>query len=502
MNKKLINIRNAAAALMLVAAGTGCDKIKDFGDTNVNPAAINKPVVSYLLSNSEAAVGGFAANTLGGLYCQYFAETQYTDASLYSSNQANFAGNYSGTLYDLQNIILQNPGNNMTAVSRIMKAYIYSTMTDRWNDIPYSQALQGTVPGYDKQESIYKDLLKELKEAVAQFDGASAISGDFIYGNDVAKWKKFGNSLRMVLALRLSRKYPAASDYPAQAFKEAYQDAAGHFTANADNFTVAYPGSSYKNPWYNLYDGRKDFAESKTMTDITAGMADARQSAFGGDGTASGNPSSLGFPYGLKRDDAVAFEGANSNTWARILRGSKRAENSPVVILGAAQVALAKADAVELGWLAPLTTTDAENFYKQGIDLSYEQWGVGSATAYYSAGSTANYQTGGGVAVVGQNAFNSLPGTSTAATATKRDRIALQRYIATYPNGTEGWAEQRRTGVPGVKPTAFATNSGGQIPVRMIYGQSEYALNPGGVAQGVASLSGGDLMSSKVWWHQ
>ena len=31
MNKKLINIRNAATALMLVAAGTGCDKIKDFG---------------------------------------------------------------------------------------------------------------------------------------------------------------------------------------------------------------------------------------------------------------------------------------------------------------------------------------------------------------------------------------------------------------------------------------------------------------------------------------
>lgn len=500
MNKKLLNFRNVAAALLLVAAGTGCDKIKDFGDTNVNPAAINKPVVAYLLSNAESAIGGFATNTLGGLYCQYFSETQYTDASLYSSNQTNFAGTYSGTLYDLQNIILQSPGNNMTAVSRILKAYIYSTVTDRWNDIPYSQALQGSIPGYDKQEAIYKDLLKELKEAVAQFDGASAISGDFIYGNDPAKWKKFANSLRMVLALRLSKKYPAASDYPAVAFKEAYLDAAGHFTANSENFTIAYPGSSYKNPWFNLYDGRKDYAESKTFTDLMAGLGDGRQSAFGG--AANGTPSSLGFPYGLKRDDAVAFESANSNTWARILRGSNKAENSPVVVLGAAQVALAKADAVELGWLAPLTTTDAENFYKQGIDLSYDQWGVGSAASYYSAGSGANYLTGAGVAVIGQNSFNSIPATSTATTATKRDRIALQRYIATYPNGTEGWAEWRRTGVPGIKPTAFATNAGGQIPVRMIYGQSEYALNPGGVAQGVASLTGGDVMSSKVWWHQ
>ena len=496
MNKKLINIRNAASALLLVAAVTGCDKIKDFGDTNVNPAAINQPVVAYLLSNAEAGTAGFAANTLGGTYCQYFAETQYTDASLYSSNQTNFAGTYSGTLYDLQNIILQSPGNNMTAVARIMKAFIYSTITDRWNDIPYSQALQGSVPGYDKQESIYKSLLSELKAAAAQFDGASAISGDFIYGNDPAKWKKFANSLRMILSLRLSRKYPAASDYPAQNFKEAYLDAAGHFTANTDNFTVSYPGGAYKNPWYNLFDGRKDFAESKTMTDIMSGLGDARQTVFGGD--AAANSSGLGFPYGLKRDDAVAFEGAHSNTCARILR----AENSPVVVLGAAQVALAKADAVELGWLSPLTTTDAENFYKQGIDLSFAEWGVGSAATYYGAGASANYLTGAGVPVVGQNSFNSIPATSTAATATKRDRIALQRYIATYPNGTEGWAEWRRTGVPGIKPTAFATNAGGQIPVRMIYGQSEYALNPGGVAQGVASLTGGDLMSSKVWWHQ
>lgn len=502
MNTKFFSIRNTAAALALMAAVSGCDKIKNFGDTNVNPAATTKPIVAALLTNVEAGVAGFAANTGGGLYCQYFSETQYTDISLYSSNQANFAGTYSGSLYDLQNIILQNPGNSMTAVARILKAYIYSNITDRWGDIPYSQALQGTVPGYDKQVDIYKSLIKELTQAVAQFDAGSVISGDIIYGNDAAKWKKLANSLRMIFALRLSKKYPNPGDYAATEFKAAYLDGNGHITSNADNFTVAYPGGNFKNPWYNLYDGRKDFAESKTMTDLTAGLGDARQSAFGGD--AAANSSSQGFPYGLVRSpDALGFEATNSNTWARILKASFRAENSPLVIVSAAVVALAKAEAAERGWLAPLTTTDAEAFYKTGIDLSYAQWGVGSATSYYGAASAANYQTGAGVAAIGQNSYNSIPATANANTPNKLARIALQRYIAAYPDGTQGWSEWRRTGVPDIKPTAYAVSAAKTIPRRTIYGQSEYSLNPAGAAQGVTGLQpASDAMESRIWWDQ
>ncbi len=64
-----------------------CNKIKDFGDTNVNPGATSTPIVGALLTNVEATVGGYAAQTRGGLYAQYFSETQYTDASLYSPPQ-------------------------------------------------------------------------------------------------------------------------------------------------------------------------------------------------------------------------------------------------------------------------------------------------------------------------------------------------------------------------------------------------------------------------------
>ena len=68
------------------------------------------------------------------------------------------------------------------------------------------------------------------------------------------------------MALRLSKVYPTASDYAATQFKAALADGAGSIATNADNFTLVYPGGNFKNPYYNMYDGRKDYGESETMT--------------------------------------------------------------------------------------------------------------------------------------------------------------------------------------------------------------------------------------------
>ncbi|NCW88851.1 MAG: hypothetical protein EBV71_08220 [Chitinophagia bacterium] len=145
-----MNMRNFSINKFLVlplALGvllTSCKRYSsDFGDTNVNPAATTNPILPALLTNVEAGLGGYGAQTRGGLYCQYFSETQYTDASLYSIPQLSFEGEYSGSLMDLQNIINVNTSNNMSQVARILKAYIFSTITDRWGDIPYSKALKG-----------------------------------------------------------------------------------------------------------------------------------------------------------------------------------------------------------------------------------------------------------------------------------------------------------------------------------------------------------------------
>ncbi|HUQ66817.1 MAG TPA: SusD/RagB family nutrient-binding outer membrane lipoprotein [Flavitalea sp.] len=468
-------------AVALLSAG--CEKIKDFGDTNVNPNGTAVPSTAALLTNVLAGLGGLAAQTSPGLYAQQFSETQYTEASLYALPKLEFDGNYAGGLMDLQNIININTdastkdnatkfgaNANQIATARIMKAYILWTITDRWGDVPYFEALKGSEnlsPVYDTQETIYKDLIKELREASAQFQPAAAkTQGDIIYAGDVSKWRKFANSLRMLMALRTSKVYPGANDFAATEFRAAFQDAAGYIATNADNFTVRYPGTvaAFSNPWWGLYNGRTDFAESKFMTDLMASLSDPRQAAFGS--------STNGFPYGLTRDQAVAF-GTN---YATILAANKRDRSSPLVVVGASDVLLAIAEAAQRGWI----TANIASTYQNAIVENWAEWGV--------TGNITNYLANTSVALTGA--------------ASDLQKIQLQQYISFYPDGLQAWSNWRRTGIPALTPTPNAINSSKQIPRRLTYGNNEYSLNLAHVNEAITRLSDGDTPDSRVWWDK
>src|SRR5258705_2579188 len=153
---KSIKLFLAVSAITMLIGG--CDKIKDFGNTNVNPGVAPTTSTGALLTSVISVLGGFATNTGGALYSQQISETQYTDVSLYALPKANFDGIYAASLYDLQNIININTdaatkgsltvtkfgsNNNQIAVARILKAYTIWTITDRWGDVPYSEAFKG-----------------------------------------------------------------------------------------------------------------------------------------------------------------------------------------------------------------------------------------------------------------------------------------------------------------------------------------------------------------------
>jgi hypothetical protein len=152
---------------------------------------------------------------------------------------------------DLQNIRNVNSSKNMSAVAKILQQYIFWTLTDRFGSLPYTQALTGNAtPAFDSQETIYKAILSNLKSAVEEFDNTSVITGDIINGGDVAKWKLFANSLRLLVSIRLSEVYPAADGYAALEFKNALAHTAGIIDGNSKNFVIAYPGGTFKNPWF------------------------------------------------------------------------------------------------------------------------------------------------------------------------------------------------------------------------------------------------------------
>jgi hypothetical protein len=475
------NFTLVALSAMLLAGS--CKKITDFGDTNVNPNGTAVPSPAALLTNVLSGLGGLAAQTRPGLYAQQFSETQYTETSLYALPQLEFDGAYAGALMDLQNIININTdagtkdnaakfgaNANQVATARIIKAYIFWTTTDRWGDIPYFEALKGSAnlsPRYDTQEAIYKDLVNELKEANAQFQPTAAkVQGDIIYGGDIAKWRKFANSLRMLIALRTSKVYPGPTELAATEFKAAFGNTQGYIATNADNFTIRYPGTvaGFSNPWWALYNGRTDYAESKLMTDLTASLSDPRQAAFGS--------STTGFPYGLTRDQAVAF----GTSYATVLAANKRDRSSPLVVIGASDVLLAIAEAAQRGWIiAPAAT-----FYQNAIAENWAEWGV--------TGNLTTYMSNGSVALTGA--------------ASDLQKIQLQQYLSFYPDGLQAWSNWRRTGVPALTPTPNAIGSSKQIPRRFTYGPNEYNLNSVNVKEAVTRLNGGDTPDARVWWDK
>ncbi|WP_026994181.1 SusD/RagB family nutrient-binding outer membrane lipoprotein [Flectobacillus major] len=469
------------ASVMLFAASCS-----DFGTMNDNPNAIVTPVTSALLTNAlldfdSPATTGSMRN---GLYCQYFAETQYTETSLYAIPQIGWDGLYAGSLYDLQNIInnntdaatkvyaaLNGSNNNQIALARIVKAYRLLMMTDQWGDMPYSEALKlNNIPKYDSQQDIYTGLFKELKEAVAQFDGGAVPAGDIVHSGNITRWKKFANSLRLVMALRLSK--VDATTGKAQ-FLDALASNGGVIESNDDNTQVVYPGGTYKSPWFNLYNGRKDYGVSDVLVNMLNSTSDARVLAFG-EANASGTV--VPMPYGLTRDDAVNYTNAHAD-WSRILNPNFRLETSTTYVLTASHVFLARAEAAALGW----TTESAATMYSKGIEASWKQWGVFDQTKFNTFLTSEAVQLGSTDALT---------------------KIRTQRYIAFFPDGANGWSEWRRTGVPNLTPSSKATNASKQIPRRFVYGSNEPNLNKANYQAAVSRLTGGDTQDAKIWWDK
>lgn len=470
------------AGIVSLFTVASCDKIKDFKDINNDQNQTTTPIPSALLTNVESNMGaqlGFDAggiNTGGGLYAQYFSETQYTEVSRYNKPTYNYDTYYSGAIEDLQNIINYNSdpatagtaaaygsNNNQIAIARIIKAHYIKLLTDAVGDLPYFDALKGNTgvisAKYDPQQAIYTDLVKELKEAVEQFDNGTTVQGDVIFDGDVSKWKKYANSLRLLIALNMQKVDPGTGKTE---FLDALNNSAGIIADNSDNVTINYPGGNFPQPIYNYYvlTQRLDYAVSKTMTDQLSSTSDPRAAVYAS--------STKGFPYGLTRDDAVAFSGANAD-WARLLAGTNTPSASSWTLISAANIDLARAEAAQLGW----TSEDVTTLFKNGIQASFDQWGLGSAASYITTLGVPDMQ-----------------------------KIAVQEWLAFYPNGLEGWDIYRRTGFPTLTP---APNTTGGIPRRTTYGTNDYSYNSSNVAAAAANYTVNgqpDSQWGRIWWDK
>jgi hypothetical protein len=480
---KSVEMKKIFGIITIMAMLVGCNK---FGDTNVNPTLLTSASTRALLTNSLQSysgliLGNVASARLGALYVQHLSEGPYPGSSLYSDRNLAFGGWYTGPLYNLQTIINYNNagskaavGNgfkdNQIAVARILKAHYFLMMTDRWGDIPYKQALKGGEafsPAYDKQQDIYTDLFKELSEAVAQIKESEAgVEGDVLFGGNMAAWKRFANTQRMIMALRLSKADPAKGKTEYAAAK-----AAGVITSNNQNVFykfIAGDPNNY-NPWYNNYtvNNRNDYAISKTLTDYMESKADPRLPIYG-EVLAGGIVK--GLPYG--RNAAVNIPAAYSR-----IGDAFRGQGSTLAIYTYAQVLFMEAEAAKIGYTAGGDAA-AKGFYDNAIKASFEQYGVYTPAAY------AAYMANADVIYTPANGLR---------------QIMTEKWVHAYLNSWEAWNDWRRTGFPVLTPAVDAVDARG-IPLRLGYPTNEAALNGENYKAAVTSMGGTDDNYAKMWW--
>ena len=488
----MLTMKNAMVTVLVTVLLVGCG---DFGNINKDPNNPSEVKTELLLTNAQRNINIVVGAVTGTLYVQYIGETQYPTASRYGTINFDFNGWYNGPLEDLQTIIELNSNEetagdvlsggsnaNQIAVARILQTYFFHLITDRWGMAPYSEALQGREnlqPAYDSQQAIYSGMITELKEAANQIQtGQAGVSGDILFSGDMEKWRRFANTLRMRVAMRLSEVDTSTAS----------SEVADAINSGLIQESIMYPyldNANNENPWFARFRTRTDYAITKFMADTMKSLGDMRLTAYAEPAPDADNGDGMvelseivGIPYGLEDPGSIPNTAISFPGRAIGAAGPEVGiQDAPLPIITMAEVNFTKAEAAQRGWISG----NAEDFYNQGIEASWKQWGV------YGDGSD-------------YNDYITDPAVAYDASEWQR-MIGYQKWLALFPLGYEAWAEWRRLDYPELTPSPAPLNNSGEIPVRHGYPTSESELNTQSYEAAVSS-QGPDELSTPLWWDQ
>ena len=504
MSRKFLNIV-LSSALALVAVGC------DFQEINVDPNRTTEIKPGPLLTYSQMQTN-WDANTknmqvgICMMVVQQTATLKTTEVGVgdkYIQMDAPcnqyFIDLYSGALKNLKEmeyIAGKTPEYvKMQGVGKIWSSYLYQRMTDLYGDVPYTEACAGYHSGiykpvYDKQEDIYNSLIANVQEGMELLDKEGLpIEGDLFFDGDIAKWKKFGNSILLHLGMRLSKVNPSlAKTVASKAI------AGGIMTEAADAARIVHYAdgrNTIKNPLsYRFFQDnfiQNDAVKiSKTFLDYLQATHDPRISVLcslkdGNNdpakqkGLSNGysNESSGSMPGFTKIEDYSNF---NTNTIMKM--------DAPTILMTASETLLLKAEAILRGW----ASGDAAQAFDEAVKVAMEE------QKYFYGVEIPQGQID---SFLGQKLFQKASGTEA-----KLEVLGCQYWVATFMNGFESFANWRRCGYPKLKAVNYSGNiSNGTIPRRLLYSLEEASINAEHLQEAIAR-QGEDKVTTRVWWDK
>ena len=535
-SKKIGLLSALAAGILLVSSG--CTKKYEQINTDKNSIATVTPaVIPFLFSHAEdiATVnqGNYqvAQNLFADQYAQYFAcEATYFGSDRLVINQnwvgANFNPYYTDVLPQLQTIFANTDSASAEhAMAEVVWVLTFMKATDYWGPIPYFQAgsVEPSVP-YDPQDKIYADFFSRLDQAIAiltPLAGSNAYgSYDLIYQGDVTHWIKFANSLRLRLALRVSKVDPATAQSEAEK-----SVAAGVMTTSpGDDAFIERSSTGGDINGLSTMSDWNEFRMSATMASVLKGYKDPRISQFFLPTANSKDPTFGTFAnyQGLRNGLSVAQQtltqnlaAANSHQGQRwsstnvlvggTVVGEASYTSTPQNVMETAECYFLRAEGALYGWNMG---DQAKNLYEAGITNSMAQWGItGTAVTNYIASTATPIPSGAYAGPNGQDtAVSNVPIAWSASPAMQIKQIMTQKWLGLYPDGLEAWADWRRN--PAMPLYAAVNSDNPLIPNpsiqhlrRIPFLTSEKSTNAAAVQAAIQLLSTKtDNEITPLWW--
>ncbi|MDR2859401.1 MAG: SusD/RagB family nutrient-binding outer membrane lipoprotein [Mediterranea sp.] len=391
----------------------------------------------------------------------------------------------------------------------LSKVFLYEQLQqiiDLWGDVPFSEAgylaitgdVRSSYPGYDNVETLYKMMLDDLKDINSILSGMNNLSSlttaylsaqDYINGGDLLKWRKYANSLRLRMAMRLSSNGSLASDA-----KSILNEMLGNSTtypvvdSNDETIKIKADTDGFKvlegiREGFESWSGQCNRA-SKTMIDA---LTDDPRLDIIYDKNAEG------LYVGIDTEDSETvqknlFERPTSeggNYYSAVDTATfSRNELFPGILMTAAEVSFIKAEAYQKGY----ASGDAQAAFEKGVRES--------VTFYYQLNSTATYRTP--TSAPSNNDITDFATSRWSAYSSKEVAIGTQKWLHfSLIQMLEAWDEVRRTGIPAL---SFQTDNGSvgcpNVPDRLRYPLDERNNN----AENYNGVQSKDNYYTKLFW--
>ncbi len=473
--------------LYLVVLLTIFSSCKKYLDVNTDPNESTDAPPKVLLPTTSVGIAWLNGNNLGraaSILVQYNAGAlgDPDDYDVYRL-EGVFENQWNNELFPvIKNcrIIVsktQETSPVYAGIAKIQMAYAFSVATDLWGDVPYSEAGIGTMitkPRFDKQEDIYlgnpalgiQSLFDLVRDGLADLDKASVTkptTDDIIYGGDVGKWKRAGNTLLLKLAIQISNVKPEVTESVISDVLAGNN----YITDNSQDFEVKFFGALYnQNPLY-AYDYGNRTTEQLMSSRFLAFMRNLNDTVRLEKFYTKPNGIFRGYNNG---DNVVAPLQADRSRYNTYVVGTSG--EAPVRLLTNFQRAFILAESALLFG----TAGDPNALYQEGIRASMSKTGM----------TTAEIDT----------YFNDNPliVNLTGSTEDQHKQIITQKYIAWVGNGIEAYNDYRRTGYPQLIPSLNAVGDDPNvIPKRYPYSTTESQRNPN-------QPNPRPRTNEKVWW--